>query len=70
MIEDPYVETLIHRSNGGGTVIDLAGDQVNLRMAARAAVELAAVVERVRERYLERAERKANAGLRRRYGLD
>ena len=41
-----------------------------MRIAAEAAVDLAAVVERVREKYLERAEKEANAALRRRYGRD
>jgi hypothetical protein len=33
-------------------------------------IDLAGVVERVRETYLERAEWEANAELRRRYGLE
>jgi hypothetical protein len=43
---------------------------VHLRAVADAAVELAEVVERVREKYLARAEKEANATLRRRYGID
>jgi hypothetical protein len=69
-ITDPYVESFIHWSNGGGTILDLAGDQINLRAAAKAAIELADVVERVREKYLERAEQEANAALRRRYEIE
>lgn len=69
-IADPYVETFIHWSNGGGTVLDLAGDRINLRAAASAAIDLAELVERVREKYLALAEQKANAALRRRYGMD
>jgi hypothetical protein len=70
LITDPYVETFLYWTNDGGTVLDLAGESLNLRTAARAAVELAEVVERVRAEYLERAEQEANEALRRRYGLD
>jgi hypothetical protein len=69
-ITDPYVEALIHWTPSGGTIVDLAGEALNLQGAAKAAVELANVVERVRVRYLDRAEREANVALRRRYGLD
>jgi hypothetical protein len=69
-ITDPYLETFISWTNGGGTVLDLGGERLNLRTAASAAVDLAEVVERVREKYLERAEQRANAALRRRYGGD
>ena len=64
------METFIHWANGGGTALDLAGDRINLRAAANAAVALAEVIERVREKYLERSEREANAALRRLHGLD
>jgi hypothetical protein len=64
-ITEPYVETFIHWSNGGGTILDLGGERLNLRTVANAAVERAAVVERVRQTYLTRSERAANAALRR-----
>lgn len=68
-ITDPYVETFMYWANGGGTVLDLAGERLNLRTAANAAVKLAEVVERVRMQYLKRAEAAANVALRRRHGL-
>lgn len=68
-LDDKYPSPLIWWGNGGGTILDLGDSQVNLRVAAAAATNLAQVVEQVRERYLERAERDANAELRRRFGL-
>ena len=63
-----YPQTFI--SFAGGAYLDIGGDQLELFSTARAAVRLADMVERVRERYLTRAEREANAALRERYGLD
>jgi hypothetical protein len=63
------METFICSTDGGGTILRLEDEHLNLRAAANAAVELAQVVERVRARHPERAEREANAALRRRYGL-
>jgi hypothetical protein len=68
-ISKPYLSTFIYWADGGGTILNLGDEQVNLRAAAEAAVELAEVVERVRARHLERIEREANAGLRRRFRL-
>jgi hypothetical protein len=68
-ITDPYVKTFISWTNSGGTVLDLAGEWLNLRTVANAAVKLAEVVERVRRKHLERAERETDAALRRMYGL-
>jgi hypothetical protein len=70
LIEDQYLETFLWWSDGGGTILGLADESLNLRRAALAAVELAEVVERVRTKCLERAEREATAARRRRYGLD
>jgi hypothetical protein len=65
------VEALIHWTPDGGTIVDLAGEALNLQAAAKAAVELAEVVERVLRKYLNRAEQEANAAQqRRRYELD
>ena len=44
-----------------GTVITLANEQIDLRRAAIAAVELAAVTERVRSKHLRRASDEARA---------
>lgn len=70
VITDPYLETFLYWTNDGGTILDLAGESLNLRTTPHAAVELAGVVERVRVKYLERTEQEANAALRRRNGLD
>lgn len=69
-ISDQFLATFIYWGNGGGTILDLGSQQLNLRVAAGAAVDLAVVVERVRAKYLERAEQEANAALRRRYGQE
>jgi hypothetical protein len=53
----------------GGLYVEIAGEQVSLRTAAREALKLAGEVEHVRREYLERAEREANAALRKRHGL-
>ena len=57
-------------TDDGGTHLRLADEGLDLRAAAGAAVALAEVVERVRLKYLARAERDANVALRRRFGLD
>lgn len=68
-IERKNVETFMFWTDGGGTILRLEDEELNLRAAANAAVELAKVVERVRAKHLRRVEREANAALRRRYGL-
>ena len=68
-IREPYLSTLMYWANGGGTVLNLGGEQLNLRDAANAGIELAQVVERVRAKHLGRVEQEANAALRRRYGM-
>jgi hypothetical protein len=68
-VEQKYVQTYLFWTNGGGTILRLEDEQLNLRDSAQAAVELAEVVERVRAKHLVRVEREANAALRRRYGL-
>ena len=52
-----------------GTILDLGGEQPNLRAAANAAIDLARVVERVRAKHPERVGEEANAALRRQYGI-
>jgi hypothetical protein len=69
-ISESNVTPFISWTDGGGTHLRLADEGLNLRTAAGAAVELAGVVERVRLKYLARAEREANVALRRRFGLD
>jgi hypothetical protein len=64
------VEPFIYWTDAGATYLDLGGDGVSLHTAAQAAIELADVVERVRERHLVLAGERANAALRRRAGLD
>lgn len=51
------------------TVLTLGGEQLDLHVAADAAVELAEVVERVRRRHLECAGKEADAAWRRRAAL-
>jgi hypothetical protein len=69
-VGDKYVTPLLYWSNGGGTIIRLADEQLDLRTAANAAVTLSETVERVRMKYLDRAEQEANVALRRRWNLD
>ena len=68
-ISNKYLSTLIWWSEGEGTMLNLGEEQLNLRTAAGAALELAQVVERVRAEHLKRAEQEANAAFRRQYGL-
>jgi hypothetical protein len=68
-LSEPYRETFMYWSDGGGTTLNLGDKRLDLRAAAKAATELAQVVERVRAEHLERAEQEANAALRLRYGL-
>ena len=66
-LDDKYPATFIHWGNGGGTVFDLGGSQVNLRTAAGAAVELAGVVERVRAKWEKRMHAEGQEEMRRRW---
>jgi hypothetical protein len=68
-ISNKYLSTLIWWSEGEGTMLNLGEEQLNLRTAAGAALELAQVVERVRAEHLKRAGQEANAAFRRQYGL-
>jgi hypothetical protein len=68
-ISEKYLATFISWSDGGGTILDLGNEQLNLRAAANAAIDLARVVERVRAKHLERVEQEANAALRRKWGM-
>jgi hypothetical protein len=68
-LKEPYLDTFIRWGNGGGTILDLAGESINLRAAASAANDLAELAERVRAKHLHRVEREANAARRRQYGL-
>jgi hypothetical protein len=67
-INKPYLSTFIGWTDRG-TSLQLGEEQVTLEASARAAVELAEVVERVREEHLERVEEEANIALWRRYGM-
>jgi hypothetical protein len=60
---------LIWWADGGGTILNLGTDQLNLRTAAAAAIKLADVVERTRAKHLVRVEQEANAAFRRKYGI-
>src|SRR5215207_1436692 len=55
--------------NGGGTILALGDDQLNLRTVAEAAVELAQEVERVRAKYLQHAVEDTQAAFKRRWGM-
>jgi hypothetical protein len=68
-ISDKYLWALIYWGDGGGTIMSLGGEHLNLRAAANAAKDLAQVVERVRETHLKQAEQEANAAMRQRFGL-
>jgi hypothetical protein len=68
-ISQKYVSMLISWSDAEGTTVNVGMEQLNLQMAAKAAIELARVVERVRVDHLKRAGHEANAALRRQYGL-
>jgi hypothetical protein len=67
-IREPYLETHIYWTDAGQSILELGGESLKLRTAAKAAIRLAETVERIRGKYLERAEREANTALRRRYG--
>jgi hypothetical protein len=69
-ISEKYVSALIWWSDDGGTMLNLGEEQLNLRSAAAAAIELAQVVERVRAEQLEQAGQEADAAFRRQYGLE
>jgi hypothetical protein len=69
-ITDRYLTNFIYWTDGGSTILNLGPEGVTLRAAVAAATELAQVVERVRAEHLVRAERDANAAMRRRYNLD
>jgi hypothetical protein len=68
-LSEPYLTTFIFWTDGGGTVLNLGDEQLNVRTAASAAVKLAEMVERVRAKHLKRVEQEANAAARRRWGL-
>lgn len=68
-INDTNLATFMSWSNGGGTIIELSGQTMNLREAAEAVTELAKVVEDVRARYLQRAEQEGNAAFRQLHGI-
>jgi hypothetical protein len=66
VLDDKYPSPLLGWVQYGSTFLTIGDAQVMVEDAARRAIELAEVVERVRERHLERVEREANAELRRR----
>jgi hypothetical protein len=66
-IREKYLSRLIYWSNGGGTHVNLGDEQINVRTAARAAIELARVVEQVRAKHLALAGREADEAFRRMY---
>ena len=68
-VAERHVEQFIFWTDSGGTVLNLGGEGLNLHSAARAAIVLGEVVERVRERHLALAGQRADAALRCRYGL-
>jgi hypothetical protein len=66
---EKYLSPFLWWADSEGTMVNLGEEQLNTRLAAAAAIELAEVVERVRVRHLLQAEREANEALRREYGL-
>lgn len=69
-VSDRNVSPLIYWPDDGGTVLALGDEQLDLRATAEAAVSLAAVVERVRVKHLERAAAEASAAFTRRWMPD
>jgi hypothetical protein len=69
-VTETNVSPLIYWGDGGGTQLVLADERLDLRAAAEAAVTLAAVVERVRIKHLERAAAEAGAAFKRRWMPD
>jgi hypothetical protein len=67
-ISERYMSPLIHWGNGR-TFLTLGDDQLDLRTAADAAVDLAQVVERVRVKYLQRALRETQEAFKRRWAM-
>ncbi len=68
-IADDQLSPLVYWTDTGRTYVTLGGEQVDLHAIVDAGVELAEVVERVREKHLRRASERANAALRRRFSL-
>jgi hypothetical protein len=68
-IAQRYVETFLYWPDGGGTVVRIGEEELEVRAAANAAIALAEVVERVRARHLERAAHEATAAFQRRWGI-
>jgi hypothetical protein len=68
-LKESVTWTFMGWGNGGGTILDLGGESLNLRSAASAATDLARVVERVRAKHLARFVQEANAARRRQFGL-
>jgi hypothetical protein len=64
-----YVSTFVYWVCGGGSILDLGDHRLDVSAAARAVIDLAQVVERVRAKHLVRVEQEANAAMQRRYGL-
>jgi hypothetical protein len=67
MITERNVESFVYWVDDGGTIVDLAGDELNIRVAVDAAIALAPVIERVRRTHLEQANVEANEALRRKH---
>jgi hypothetical protein len=68
-LDEKNLRTRLRWGNGGETQFSLGDKRVDVQAAARAATELAEVVEQVRQRHLIRVSNEANAALRRRTGL-
>jgi hypothetical protein len=66
-LNEQAVTTFMYWTGDGGTVVNLGDRTIDLRRAARAAVDLAEAVEQARGKGLARAEREANEALRRRW---
>lgn len=64
------MSALLYWIKGGGTIVRLGDENLNLRRAAEAALSLAEIVEQVRAKALQRAEKDARAAFRLQWGLD
>jgi hypothetical protein len=69
-IAERNLATLMWWPQGGGTMLRLGDEGVDLRSAALQAIELAKVAERVRAQHLELAGEEANAALRRQHPIE
>jgi hypothetical protein len=67
VISEPNLAVQPFWTDGGGTYIDLGDKRIELRVASKAATELAHAVEQVRAKHLAKVEKEADDAMRRRF---